>query len=835
MSSSSRAAPAVQAPMSDSGLGLAGVETEDDDITPTQSRLRISKGLKDVVPDGVTNPLDYIPNREWDTNMMRNVTVRRKRPQPPKPVNTDVEPLAKSRDGLPGSPRAAESNAQQSPHTPSTAGSPRDLGWSPLRQSMVSHTRNGSDPKRMSTLSTSSTIVEAVVIATPPQRQRTLRHVSKKVILRSDSGSSSESSPMATSNAASFSPKEAPERLLQHMQASTKVARPTRRKPTVPAVPLKHHRESESLRMDAAKSAKRQRDSKPQSFHHDVLPFDPVHDSQPLEITKSASEASVETQIGINPRSDEKLSDTASPKVKFTDSTKALADQKELNGVSATTLTRSATQKALREIIPIAAVEKENNPSKPKEKLPTEEPLRPAINEPSLSDDVVRRPSIAKSHSGSSSLSPSKALIPVVDGHRVRRSLDDSAVEEIRRYSFDRSTIGTHEYTRSSFDRSHTEEHAMLRHLYSQVTPFSQISDVPESLEVSEATAINIYPHNNHSLLVVQQGARPTQVTPLVRRNTTGSASPREPPLLTVQPSTPPPQVGKPNVNVDSPLKNPRPPPDPPAIKILPATPLSELDASPIDTAGRAMQLYRRPTLVQRARRYSDTLFHPLIARTRSIRRNVSTGMRNRGASSEPAGGGSDSGKLHPFWHPRGFWDDVSDSDSEFGNDEGAEYYHEPWEGDPGVGDGEEGTMRLPPGGDTSDIGAESRGVIRGVLDGFRESGGFMIGNSLGLERGLTNRRRHYVNVPIQTGLERSRDGRVRKKDSQGSLGRVQMQGQMQEERKRRVWKGMGLHFEYVGISGLKEVVKERNARKRRDKLKSSIGTRWTVEGAPQV
>ncbi|KAH8719375.1 hypothetical protein GQ44DRAFT_712293 [Phaeosphaeriaceae sp. PMI808] len=96
------------------------------------------------------------------------------------------------------------------------------------------------------------------------------------------------------------------------------------------------------------------------------------------------------------------------------------------------------------------------------------------------------------------------------------------------------------EHGRFSFDRSstRTDEHAMARHLFAQTTPFSQFSDTP--IEASEATAVSIYPHNNHSLLVVQQVSGPGAV--------------------------------------DSPLKNPRPPPEPPVIKFIPPTPAEELE-----------------------------------------------------------------------------------------------------------------------------------------------------------------------------------------------------------------------------------------------------------------
>jgi hypothetical protein len=316
-------------------------------------------------------------------------------------------------------------------------------------------------------------------------------------------------------------------------------------------------------------------------------------------------------------------------------------------------------------------------------------------------------------------------------------------------------------------------------------------------MEVSEATAVNIYPHNNHSLLVVQQGAR----------NTIGSTNSYEPPSVTVQPSTPPQSTAP--ASVDSPLTNPRKPPEPPAIKILPATPLEEIE-SPIDQAGKADQMIRRPSLAQRARRYSDAFIAPIVARTANIRRNV-----KRAADSTNSQDQQEADKLHPHWHPRSSpWDEISESDSEFDED-----------------DGEGGEARLPPGGDTTELG-EPRGLSR-VLDGFRGNGGFLIGNTLGVERQPTNRRRHYVAIP--TNLTRSASGRVQKTGSQGSLdNNGRRQSVIQTQKRRRVWKGMGLHVEYLGLRGLQDLMREKKAEKRREKLKSKIGNRLTLEDTPQ-
>ena len=65
------------------------------------------------------------------------------------------------------------------------------------------------------------------------------------------------------------------------------------------------------------------------------------------------------------------------------------------------------------------------------------------------------------------------------------------------------------------------------------------------------------------------------------------------------------------------------------------------------------------------ARRYSETFVSPLA---RGLSRR--TTVIERRSSLDPGLDQQSENKLHPFWRPRGFWDDLSDSDSdsEFGN-----------------------------------------------------------------------------------------------------------------------------------------------------------------------
>ncbi|KAL8942043.1 MAG: hypothetical protein Q9216_001896 [Gyalolechia sp. 2 TL-2023] len=210
-----------------------------------------------------------------------------------------------------------------------------------------------------------------------------------------------------------------------------------------------------------------------------------------------------------------------------------------------------------------------------------------------------------------------------------------------------------------------------LRPRSSLVTPFSlrsARSSTPGTLEVNEATAISIYPHTNRSILVVQhapqRNSRTAGHSAIIASNAKFAI-----PAGSVQP----PVIHEPRQLLDSPLQNPRSPPEPPDFKIIPPTPANLTDMSSPDRqqAPPSEQTPRRrlSTRVKQAfsnRRYSDAFVAPLTRPFSLSRRNTVTGARR-------ASTGIDFERnLHPSWRPRAFWDakdGESDSDSDFGND----------------------------------------------------------------------------------------------------------------------------------------------------------------------
>ncbi|KAI4208287.1 MAG: hypothetical protein LQ346_000167 [Caloplaca aetnensis] len=221
----------------------------------------------------------------------------------------------------------------------------------------------------------------------------------------------------------------------------------------------------------------------------------------------------------------------------------------------------------------------------------------------------------------------------------------------------------------ASPDEGSNGDWSALRPRSSLVTPFSLRSarSSTPGTEVNEATAISIYPHTNKSILVVQHAPRrnsqPAEHSAIIASNAKFAI-----PAGSVQP----PFIHEPRRLLNSPLQNPRSPPQPPDFKIIPPTPANVTDVSspdrqqppPFEQAPKR----RLSTRMKRAfstKRYSDAVVSPITRSFSLSRRNTVTGARR-------ASTGIDLERnLHPLWRPRAFWekDDRSDSDSDFGND----------------------------------------------------------------------------------------------------------------------------------------------------------------------
>ncbi|CAF9941355.1 hypothetical protein IMSHALPRED_002539 [Imshaugia aleurites] len=222
-----------------------------------------------------------------------------------------------------------------------------------------------------------------------------------------------------------------------------------------------------------------------------------------------------------------------------------------------------------------------------------------------------------------------------------------------------------------SVDRNMGEWSA-IRPRSTLVTPFSlrsAHSSTPGTLEVNEATAISIYPHTNKSILVIQQMAGGSDSSPKEQSAIiAGNANIALPGSITpiIHHQSPPREI------LTSPLQNPRDAPQPPDLRVIAPTPAngrpsSEATPPTPSTPTRPNRFSAPISSIKRnfsARRVSDTFVAP-FTRTFTFRGTTNI-HRRRTIAGDPEPGS----KLHPFWRPRGFWDDVDDSDSdeEFGN-----------------------------------------------------------------------------------------------------------------------------------------------------------------------
>ncbi|MBE7182094.1 MAG: hypothetical protein INR71_12980, partial [Terriglobus roseus] len=186
------------------GLGFE-FEREDGDLTPTRElhrklhqRIQPPKlnGQGRHLETGSVKKSDAPSNDPAfsfpDGNPSRNVTLHQdKRPQTPdqQPETTHARETAQESPVLPSkfheSPRSVSNPAPALPIETAKNRAVSDSG------AMLDRGVHSRDPKRLSDVSTTSTVVEAVIrVTTPPHAKRMLRHVNKYTGLRSLSGSS---------------------------------------------------------------------------------------------------------------------------------------------------------------------------------------------------------------------------------------------------------------------------------------------------------------------------------------------------------------------------------------------------------------------------------------------------------------------------------------------------------------------------------------------------------------------------------------------------------------------------------------------------------------------
>jgi hypothetical protein len=943
----------------DRGLGLA-FELEEDEITPTD-RLRPSypyayKADTTVGAEEDKEPPveEKVPDREWNTDLMRNVTIRRRRTpksspkkdrDPPVEIVENASPSPSPRPRRTSGLRERVEASTNSPVTPSIENFAQSIGWpsdakvAPVAPEVKEREENN---KRNSTSSMGSARVEASIIVTPPRRRQTLRHSGKNMAYR-DGSPTPDRSARRRSNRDSSQNDDVPLHRLVHKKvtlvdrskrfSTDSTTLGTERSMSSPlsfrsriidssAATLAHQESLRNVLQPAAdilsrassvryhnseQSYHRRIGSAPEAARKSALSSVPRDYSQHSPPTSPRREPIVTFQTPPTESSPTQSSvpSMASPRSLKRRQRSNVADarntvdlNKSLPGIPHGDPAESAEQDVflgasapLEEVRPSSAMLDRVQKLLAQRHVPDDDVVADSKEVPTSPEQVgasspsqeyefsppikrgprsLRRPS-PEQRRGSLSQDRSSTSPEVV----IRPSLDRRSTEEMARPSFDWRRP-SEDHGRVSFDRSttRTEEHGSARHLFASTTPFSQISDTP--IEVSEATAVSIYPHNNHSLLVVQQGSRVGSMTPEPRQLLeNGHLTPHEyhdvrstptppfvdaseehvdddgqhdQPTLTFEPSTPPMQIDLPQPGgVDSPLKNPRPPPEPPQIMFIPPTPAEELEKQLVPGPPKRSDSHpqRRLSLVQRARRYSDNLLPTLLSRATNNRgRYASDSHTSHRNPQVPSVNDEENGALHPFWRPRGFWDGFDDDSESESEDE------------------------LHPGGDTSDVETlpdppkRANTLSKRLTNGFRGSGGFLIGNSLGIERRGTNKRRHHITLPPnfsrtpRTSTQYSAPklliqpptmplgahggGGISKRQSVDKRrSSPSLRDDYDSPERRTSWRqGRSLpglkkyQVQYIGLSGVKEKIRDRRQEKRREKIRQSIGTRYYVPNA---
>ncbi|KAK4121016.1 hypothetical protein N657DRAFT_578638 [Parathielavia appendiculata] len=686
------------------GLGLGLEFSSDDKAMPrTSAELNKVDGMRDI------GQSDSNRTEEWDRDLMRNVTIRKRRPTRPKELsNQEIV------DDRPVSPTNATQALRSMPldESPIVYPSRRVVSdrYTTKPEAVNSESSSSVDVKRssvMSTKSNASTIVEAMLVGTAPQRRKTLRHVRKQSALRD---SSSEISPV-TSAPTSVSPP-VHDRRQRHESSATKVdetvresyasaasinsisSRKARRSVWksggVPVVVIPDRRSSVK---STSKSPSLRSTSSRRSRSLSSVPISPPSKSgeqiplfeRPARRSRAFSEsdgsrAGDERTMDFPPVIPARSSSLSAPTSRNASRTASLtAESLQAHSIFQAQQAHLALQKASQ---PLDKLQTHPRPSEDDRMLSWRGPEDPPLN-----GEVER-------------------ALPTVS---VEQTLREKQREPGGRAAqANRDLHGT-----NAVDGGLRIDRDGDRFLSVQNTPLSVASvetTGTSHAEVSEAMAVNIYPHQNKSVVLVNHSAKPSESSSMNEYKTSAANVPI---VKTTNPNgavpaTPPQQFSM--DGVDSPLRNPRAPPKPPTINFIPATPsgltpttekqkqLGNYYEMTAEKPRRSMSLLRR-ALTRRTAEYGPSPSRPVgfLTRTFSLSRNVRRRhdddwpdahrlKRHSTADDVPP----DETMLHPFWRPAHCVDDdeesrPSEEDDYDDEDEDRDYR------------GEDRTYRYPP------------------------------------------------------------------------------------------------------------------------------------------
>lgn len=528
-----------------------------------------------------------------------------------------------------------------------------------------------------SSRSTASTVVEALLVEAPPQRQRTLRHVRKHNLLRHTPASSPETPLARPLNGdsevvrsldppiSSVRPQSYDSDVFKHLGTSSKARREVRRNGGIPVAIVPNRRSSSQARSNRtpslrstssrrSKGATSLRPSSPEELQQPVS--GPVFDRPPRHSrSHSLSDGSVRT-MDYRPSVPKRSSSLSAPTSRTTSRAGSL-----------TTESLRAHNALLN-------------------------------NDQQLGEQSTVQGDLGIEDSKQKADTPQRKMAQEID-----TQLRSLVPPEIERASH-----------RDAHEGDHLDDTRSSRKTHPRNTPFSVASFATTGTapEVAEAMAVHMYAHQNSSVLMVEHSGRPSEETAENAEKASDSVAAGQPKILTFAPDgegpATPPQLEFTLEDVDSPLRNPRPPPQPPSqpptFNLIPATP-SGLTPATVRAAhaGNYFEVAdshngRRPSLVRRAlskRRHSysyppSTSKSPgFLTRTLSLSRKAdrppvanATDMERGPTYPQQEDKPVEVNRLHPFWRPIWAESDECDSDCEcrqedHGHD--GEYYRYPF------------------------------------------------------------------------------------------------------------------------------------------------------------
>ncbi|KAI0406048.1 hypothetical protein F4802DRAFT_131705 [Xylaria palmicola] len=626
----------------DIGLGL-GLDL-DDDLTPRTKQ-------EFFAFDGEWASNSEV-EQEWDDNLSRNVVVRKRRGHPAK--NEPAEVIEDVTVAPTNATKALRSvplhdqtyavpSPQYFPQEFSSKGKPR---WtaSTSESSISTDLRRSSG---MSSKSTVSTIVEAILVDIPPQRQKTLRHVRKQMTLRD--------------SVIEFSPPSSTSTSVRHVDKA--------RRPRA-AGQLAASR-TDSMASTGTANSISSRKARREVWRNGGVPVVVIPDRKESLKSKHSGPPSLRSTSSHHARRSNSLGPIPQSKVSATKEQSASGDRPPRRGRS-----MSVTYGSF-----------------PNDQLTMDYPPIVPRRTSSLSAPTSRNASRAGSRAGSLTAESLKAHNALIEQGMLQLSQDkmahvappkdtSSRLDQRQQYPPHFVELHKHEIPNQKPLVDHNGDPFFGKRLTVHNTPFSQVSvetnGTHSAADIAEAMAVNIYPHQNKSVLVIHHMSKsaiatndisPGTIPPKITGNNSGN--PR------IQTSGPdgvpvtPPQPQLSMDDVDSPLRNPRAPPEPPAIKFIPATPSGLTPAAEKEKmlGNFFEETQKRPTLIRRAfslRKDSDSAVprRPgFLTRTLSLpksnrkdvaedpdleRNNKRVLHRYPTADSPPA----DNSKLHPFWRP---------------------------------------------------------------------------------------------------------------------------------------------------------------------------------------